>query len=274
MKRPLFILHPAKQFLILFFLAACQLAPSPTPTPPPTLAPHFTATLPAPTVAPSPAPPTETSTPEATPEGTPAAAATPDPNLGVGEVLYEDKFDGASRWNWFRESEAVIFAVGGGQLNAVMMQGNVGSRFTAREDLKIGDQQLRVTTRANLCYPRDEYGVMFRLIVDSLKNYYGYIFKLNCEGQARVELLQNVQTTPLVDWTASPVIVPGAPAENTLMVWMAKDQFHFYVNDKYVFSLTDKTYAEGFYAFYIRDRTNGGESVSFDDLVVREVKLP
>jgi len=58
------------------------------------------------------------------------------------------------------------------------------------------------------------------------------------------------------------------------MIWMAKDQLHFYVNDKYLFSVTDATYAEGFYGFYLRDRTNGGESVSFVNLVAKEVKLP
>jgi len=68
--------------------------------------------------------------------------------------------------------------------------------------------------------------------------------------------------------------VSGAPAENTLMIWMAKDQFHFYVNDKYLLSLQDATLAEGFYGFYVRDRTNGGESVSFSDLAAKEVKLP
>ena len=272
MKRSTAFLLPST-FFLLVLLAACQLNPPAVP-PSPTLTPRFTATFLAPTVTPSPAPPAETFTPEATLEEALAAAATPDPNLGVGAVLYEDQFDSTTRWNWLRESEAVMFSVAGDQLNAVMMQGNVGPRFSAWEHLKIGDQQLRVTARANLCYARDEYGVMFRLVVDSLKNYYGYIFKLNCEGLARVELLENAQATPLVDWTASPAIVSGAPAENTLMVWMAKDQFRFYVNDKYVFSLTDKRYAEGFYGFYIRDRTNGGESVSFDDLVAREVKLP
>ncbi len=272
MKRSTAFLLPST-FFLLVLLAACQLNPPAIP-PSPTLTPQFTATLLAPTITPSPTPPTGTSAPEATPAETLAAAATPDPRLGVGAVLYEDKFDNTTRWNWLRESEDVMFSVAGDQLNAVMTQGNVGSRFSAWEHLNIGDQQLRVTARANLCYARDEYGVMFRLVVDSFKNYYGYIFKLNCEGLARVELLENAQVTPLVDWTASPAIVPGAPAENTLMVWMAKDQFHFYVNDKYLFSLTDKSYAEGFYGFYIRDRTNGGESVSFDDLLAREVKLP
>jgi hypothetical protein len=76
-----------------------------------------------------------------------------------------------------------------------------------------------------------------------------------------------------VDWTASAAIVPNAPAENTLMVWAAQDQFHFYVNDKYLFSVSDKTFADGTLGFYIYDRTNGGESVSFSNLTVKAVKV-
>jgi hypothetical protein len=253
-------------------LAACQI--NPTPTPPPTAAPQFTATLPAPSVTPPPAPPTATLAPVATPTPAATATATADPNFGVGDVVYEDKMDFSSGWGWSFQDAAATFSMAGGQLNAVMQQPNVGPRFSMRDDLRVGDQQLRVTARTNLCYERDEYGLMFRFQLTTSQNYNGYIFKLNCGGQARVELLRDEQITVLVDWTPSPAIVPGAPAENQLMVWVAQDQFHFYANDQYLFSLKDATYAEGLYGFYIRDRTNGGESVSFDDLVAKAVKLP
>jgi hypothetical protein len=274
MKRAASFLLPASFFLFVL-LAACQLAPSPTP-PTPGLATPFTATPPPASAAPSstaPAP-AATSTPETPSAETPAGAPTPDPGLGVGDVLYADPLDGSTGWGWKFEDAAAMFSVGGGQLNAVMKQANVGPRFSLRGDLNFGDQQLSATARANLCYERDEYGVMFRFVHTASNNYNGYIFKLNCGGAARVELLRDEQITVLVDWTPSAAIVAGAPAENKLLVWMAKDEFRFYVNDRYLFSLNDPTYAEGFCGFYIRDRTNGGESVSFDDLAVREVRLP
>jgi len=272
MKRSLICLLPAA--FCLLFLAACQLNPTaPVLTP--------TQTLPPVDATPSPVRPTATLTPPSAPTNTPEAAAptpavtpTPDPNLGVGDVVYEDKMDFSSGWDWAFEDAAAMFSIAGEQLNAVMKQANVGPRFSVWDDLRVGDQQLRVTARANLCYERDEYGVMFRFTLTASSNYNGYIFKLNCGGAARVEFTRDEQITVLVDWTPSAAIVPGAPAENTLMVWAAKDQFHFYVNDKYMFSMKDATYAEGFYGFYIRDRTNGGESVSFDDLGVKAVTLP
>ena len=270
---------------LTLFLAACGrgTAPAPTaaetPPPAPTSAQAPSATPPAalPTVAATPsAPPTASPTPSAAFTPAPNATVTPDPNLGVGEVIYEDKLDGTSGWGWGFADDTVAFSISGGKLNAVMTKPNVGHRFVASPDtVKVGDQQVRVTATTNICYEKDEYGLMFRGRVDAGDNYEVYVFKLNCGGSARVELLlKGKAALPLVDWTASPAIVGGAPAQNTLMVWMAKDQFHFYVNDKYLFSMKDATFAEGFYGFYVRDRTSGGESVSFDHLVARAVKLP
>jgi hypothetical protein len=259
------------------FLVACQLGLKTTMAPPPTMtAPPPMGLIPTVTpVAPTASPGVVTAL-LATATPLPVVTATPDPNLGVGDVVYEDKLNGQSGWGWgYLEQDVATFSTAGGQLDAVMLKPNVGPRFSISPDtLKIGDQQVRVTARANLCYNLDEYGLMFRIGADPAGNYLGYVFKLNCAGAARVETLRGTSAEVLVDWTPGPAIVSGAPAENTLMVWMVKNQFHFYVNDKYLVSLTDSTFAEGFYGFYVRDRTNGGESVSFTNLVAKAVTLP
>ncbi|MGH2523493.1 MAG: hypothetical protein ACRDH2_13395 [Anaerolineales bacterium] len=263
-------------------VAACG-AGQATNTPPPT-----EATQAGPVAAPSldspppvlltPTPRLVTVVPSPTLGRTPTPAdvpATPDPNQGVGDVIYEDKLDGSTGWDWAALSdEAASFSISGGQLNAVMMQPNLGPRFTVGPEVKIGDQQVSVIARANLCYENDEYGLMFRFSLTTSRNYNGYIFKLSCGGQARLELMRDEQTIVLVDWTPSPAIVRGAPAENRMLVWAAQAEMRFYVNDKYLFSANDPTYSAGFYGFYLRDRTAGGLSVSFADLVAREVRAP
>jgi hypothetical protein len=243
-------------------IAVASLAPSPTP--------EIIATVTAPPRTAG--PPTPTFAIPLTPLA--AAAATPDPNLNVGGILYADALDGSSDFDWALSAESVTFAIGGGQLNAVMTRANVGGRFVAREDVSGGDQRVSVTARANLCYDLDEYGLLFRGVRDSLNNYHYYLFKLTCGGSLRVELIQNVDVTVLVDWTPSPAIVPGAPAENTLIVWAAKGQMHFFVNDRYIASAQDDTLPSGFWGFYVRDRTSGGESISFVNLAAREVTAP
>lgn len=267
------------------FISACQLGVRQTIVPPvaTTSAPVVVSTVqgegPAPTLtAPPPTAtlPPPSATPSVSDTPAPAASPTPDPNLGVGEIVYEDKLNGQGEWGWgYTEDGAATFSTAGGQLDAVMVKPNIGPRFSISADtLQISDQQVRLTIRPNLCFDLDEYGLMFRLGTDAAGNYQGYVFKLKCGGGARVEILRGTQAEVLLDWTASPAIVPGAPAENTLMVWMVGDQFNFYVNDTYLASLANPAFTTGFYGVYLRDRTNGGESVSFTNLVAREVKLP
>jgi hypothetical protein len=204
----------------------------------------------------------------------PTEPPTPDPEEGVGAVVYEDDFEGKSGWAWpYVEDDIAAFSLGGSRLNAVMKVGNIpGGRIVGGPPtLQIGDQQLQVTSLTNLCYAKDEYGVLFRantLATD------GYLFKLSCEGKARVEALHSLRPAVVADWTASPAIVSGAPAENTLLVWAAGDQLRFFVNGRLLFSVTDNTFAQGTYGFYALDRTSGGESVSFGHLVVKAVSLP
>jgi hypothetical protein len=205
---------------------------------------------------------------------TPTEPPTPDPELGVGETTYEDEFEGEAGWYWsYPENEVAAFSLGGQRLNAVMKVGLAGGgRLVAGPPgMWVGDQQLQVTALTNLCYAKDEYGVLFRANAAATD---GYLFKLNCEGKARAEVLKNLKPAVLADWTASPAIAPGAPAENTLLVWAGGSQLHFFVNGRHLFSAVDQTFTNGTYGFYIYDRTSGGASVSFDDLVVRSVVTP
>ncbi|MCC6192787.1 MAG: hypothetical protein IT318_27520, partial [Anaerolineales bacterium] len=98
-----------------------------------------------------------------------------------------------------------------------------------------------------------------------------YLFKLRCGGAARFELARGSEITTLVDWTPSEAINAGAPADNTLLVWMAGGEFRFYANDQYLFSAQDATLTEGFFGLYLYDRTAGGMTVYFEDLVSRAV---
>jgi hypothetical protein len=204
----------------------------------------------------------------------PTEPPTPDPDQDVGAVLYADEFNGENGWRWPSvEDDIAAFSLGGNRLNAVMKVGNLagGRTVAGQPSLQISDQQLQVTSLTSLCYAKDEYGVLFRANAAATD---GYLFKLSCEGRARVEALHNLRPAVLVDWTASPAIMPGAPAENTLLVWAGRDQLQFFVNGKYLFSVVDKTYVQGTYGFYIFDRSSGGESVGFGHLVVKAVSLP
>jgi hypothetical protein len=277
----------ARILLIVCFsltLAGCVVTAE-TPTPLPTSVPTQTAPTGSPSATPEAiASPASTEAPTATPsptvtasptiEPSPTTPPTPDPNLNVTDtILYADNFDGKSGWFWTFADDVAQFEARDGQLNVATKQTNGSWRFVYRDDVKGGDQQLLVTAKVVDCSADDEYGLLFRGQTQN-EAINTYVFKLNCNGAARVERLQGTDVFLLKDWQTSPAIRFGPGAENKLVVWAQKDQFNFYANDQYLFSLTDSTLAEGFYGFYLRDVTAGTMSLAFTGMVVKEVKAP
>ncbi len=263
-------------------LAACraQTQPASVPTQPiPTntavVNPTTPVIIPTVTLQPTDAPEPTATLPPA-PTATPAIPPTPDPNEGVGDVVFRDNLDGTGGWYWTFEDDAASFraSLEEGQLNGTARQSGTW-RFTISPDtVKVGDQQIRVSAHTNVCADADEYALLFRGAVDPEGNYTFYTFKLRCNGAARLEILKGSDVTVIVDWTSSPAIKPGAGADNTVTVWAHKDQMRFYVNDQYLFSAQEATLAEGFYGFLLYDRTNGNMSVSWQGLEAKAVTLP
>lgn len=270
-------------------LAACGRQATPTPFILPTQAPPTETTVVVvptdsviaptvtaqPTSTATPAPPT--ATPTLTTPPTATVPPTPDPNEGVGEVVFSDALDGTGNWYWTFEDEAASFGVSGEQkqLNTVAKQSGTWRFVISNDTVKVGNQQIRVNAHTNVCAEADEYAVLFRGNVEPETNAYSfYGFKLGCDGTARLELMQGNNVTVLVDWTTSPAIKPGANADNAITIWANKDQMRFYVNDQYLFSAQDATLADGFYGFFLYDRTNANMSVSWKGLEAKAIKLP
>ena len=202
-----------------------------------------------------------------------AAPATPDSNEAVGDAVYQDKLDGTGGWFWTFADEVATFGVVDGKLKGVMKAANSGWRFTISPDtLQLGSQQVSLNSHTVACGPNDEYGLMLRVKPDQSDSLFsGYLLKLRCSGQASFDVISGTARRALVDWTASPAIKTGAPADNTLLVWSAGSEFRCYVNGQYLFTANDSTLKAGFYGIYLYDRTAGGETVIFDTLAARAV---
>lgn len=265
-------------------LSACTLGQTQPPSPTPPTLPPVTPTEAVPTDTPAPAtetapPPTatETATPTETDSPTPTTESTPDPERGVGEVVFEERFEGATGWNWgFIEDDVVSFQRDGDQLTATMFESGSGWRATiGPPGIVIGDQQTRLTIGTESCANGDEYGLIFRSAFDEDESTFdGYVFAINCAGQVQVSELDDSQRTVLLNWQPSGAINAGAPTDNTLLIWAADEEFNFYVNDEYIGTVSDDRYSQGGYGLYLWDRSGGGASVVYDDLIVREVELP
>jgi hypothetical protein len=272
-------------------LSACLGRSQPTATATPL--PLFTATEPgvaatATLAAPATAAPGETAGPTQAPTdtaiaasatplviatATPAASPTPDSNEAVGDVVYQDKLDGQSGWFWTFSDDVANFGVVDGKLKGVMKTANSGWKFVGGPTtIQLGSQQASLNAHIVNCGPNDEYGLMFRVKPEESDSLYdGYLFKLRCSGAASFDVITGTNRKAIVDWTPSPAIKTGAPADNTLLVWAAGSEFRFYANGQFLFSASDSALSAGFYGIYLNDRTAGGETVMFDTLMAKAV---
>ena len=222
-------------------IVACQGAPAATEDSPTSAIPTETQASPATetplavsaSATPEPSPtgtftvePTHTDTPVAT--DTPAAPATPDPNQGVGDLIYDERFDGSLGWGWGYSDDVVAFTPKDGAVTAVTTQGDAGWRVTIGPGANWLDQQITLTADVTACTESDEYGLLYRGALDdqtSILN--GYVFKVTCGGLASVEVLRDNQPSVLVEPTPAQANPTG---ENILTVWAARGEMRFYVN--------------------------------------------
>jgi hypothetical protein len=224
--------------------------------------------------------PQPTSTPTFQPTSTsthqPPVTATPDPNQNLGGLRFEDRLDGSSGWLWgYTEEGVVTFSVDNGSVLARLEGKNKGWRVSMGPDsFNAGDQQAQLQVRTQVCGDQDEWGLFFRGALSSDNKFSGYVFRLNCAGQASVVLINNSKSTTLLNWTSVSAAKNGADVENTLLAWAGKNELRFYVNDMYVGTVNDATYTSGEYGLYVNDRTNGNAQFRFYDLRVYDVNLP
>jgi len=272
--------------LVAVVLAACQVGPADTPVvptglptdtaeavlptetarPTETTAPHVTETPTATTTA------TATSTATAAPTETPVVPATPDPNEGAGEPVYDESFDGTLGWGWGFTDDAVAFTSGDGAVTAKTSLGDAGWRVTIGPGASWLDQQVTLKTDTLACTESDEFGVLFRGALDDETGFLnGYVFKITCGGRAAVEVLRDNQPSVLVEPVEAQVNPTG---ENILTVWAGRSQLRFYVNGVYLATAEDSTFTTGRLGLYVRDRNGGGMEVKFTQLIVRQVTPP
>jgi hypothetical protein len=214
--------------------------------------------------------PTETPNTEITPTET--IPATPDPNQGLGGLRYEDRFDGSSGWGWGYFEDAVTFSLDAGGVLAAFQEANQGWRISLGPDgVIVGNQQVLLKALPEVCSEKDEFGLLYRGTFTENNQFNGYVFKLNCAGQAKVDRLEDNDGTTLLGWTAVEGLDAVAGSEITFLVWAGGEEMRFYVNDTYVGAVSDSTYKSGQYGIFAQDRTNGNALFLFTSLQVFDV---
>lgn len=226
---------------------------------------------PLPTLSPTPSPvPTETIVwfpPTATPTYIPTLTRTPTPDLrpAQGAVIFEDDFSTGEAWS-LKTTPGGSAAVANNHITLALSNPN-SFLFTTRTEPTLGDFYAEITANPNLCSSQDEYGLMVR--TSARLEYYRFV--LTCDGQAKLAKVGRNSSQIIVPLMRYPIIPGAAPSSSRMAVWASGEQIRFFVNDQYLFSITDKSLYQGTLGVFVRTIGEQAISVNFSDLIVREI---
>lgn len=221
---------------------------------------------PAPTATPLPSP-TDTPTivwfpptPTFTPFPTVAVSPTPDLRSGIGKLLLQDDFRDPDPWSTSNDNEASA-SVSKGSINLSLKSAD-DYLLSTRNGPVFGDFYAEITATPNFCHGEDEYGFIVRDLDGD-----HYRLALSCDGRVKVDRSYRGLSRQ-AGWLQSAVIPDVTPSSSRLQIWAAGSQMRFFVNDLYLFAITDSLLYKGTIGVFVHTSGKGDVSVSFSDLKI------
>jgi hypothetical protein len=206
-------------------------------------------------------------TTEADSTAEPVATRTPKPGTGAATspILYSDDFDNEQSSDFTAETNASsVYKFVDGAYQITVTKPKLLSWATMKGDY--GDAA--ITVDANIDGPpASAAGLIFHYQDD--KNF--YIYSVDGEGRYELDVYKNDKPITLIPWTESAAIKP-AGERNSLRVETSGDTIRLYVNDTLLDEVSDSTIANGKAALVVNTFDDANVTVTFDNLVVRDVK--
>jgi hypothetical protein len=235
-------------------LSAClpltPLPPTETPTPTQT-------TIPTPTIVWFP--------PSATPTQTAFATPTPIPDMkpGIGARIFSDNFSDELNWDTAVSDQAS--AIISRNRLSLAVQPNIYIA-SLRRGSTLKDFYAELTARPSLCRGDDNYGLIVRAI-----GTYFYRFVLSCNRMVYVERINSGVKLIIFEPALSGDAPAGAPGEVKIGLWASGHEMRLFLNDRFQFSVVDKSFPNGALGLFARSAGDTPMSVTFSDLTVYDV---
>ncbi|HZW04785.1 MAG TPA: hypothetical protein VFF68_12705, partial [Anaerolineaceae bacterium] len=187
---------------------------------------------------------------------------TADMRPGLGAQILSDPFLNTSYWPTYRLSAGSV-GYGNGELTLAVHQPD-GLLSSLRKETVLDDYYLEVTVEPSLCRGADNFGLLFR----SASEWNTYRFVVSCDGQTRVERVRNGSVYPLKDWSAGVMLLPTSTSAIRLGLLAAGEEFRFFIDDVYQFSVRDPIFTSGQVGLFARSASESALTVSFQDLTI------
>lgn len=189
--------------------------------------------------------------------------ATPEMNPGIGALILEDDFSDFASWDT-AVSDQGSAAISRNRLTVVVQPGIYLASM--RHDLAVGNFYAAITARTSLCRGEDNYGLIIRAAGNSF-----YRFVLSCNGFVHVERIKNGTKLIIYEAVPSGDAPLGAPGEVQIGLWAVVGEMRLFLNGRFQFSITDKSFPSGGFGVYARSMGDTPVAVTFSDLTVYDV---
>jgi hypothetical protein len=214
------------------------------------------------------APPTSTIVwfpPSATPTllAFPTYTATPEMSPGIGALALSDDFSDDTVWDTAASSQGSA-AISRNRLSLAVQPGVYLASL--RRDGTLGDFYAEITARLSLCRGDDSYGLIIRAA-----GTYFYRIVLSCNRMVHVEKINSGVRLVIQEPVASGDAPQGAPGEVRIGIWAAGSEMRLFLNERFQFSIIDKTFPSGAFGVFVRSAGDTPVSVTFSDLTVYDV---
>jgi len=193
----------------------------------------------------------------------PTYTATAEMNPGIGSKILTDNFSDDSVWDT-AVSDQGSATISRNRLS-LAVQPNI-SIASLRRGITLNDFYAEITARPSLCRGDDNYG----LIVRATGTYF-YRFVLDCNRMVYVERINSGVKLILFNPVASGDAPAGAPGEVKIGIWAVGSEMRLFFNDRFQFSIIDKSFPSGALGVFARSAGDTPMSVTFSDLTVYDV---
>ncbi|MEP7199295.1 MAG: hypothetical protein ABI874_05700, partial [Chloroflexota bacterium] len=192
----------------------------------------------------------------------------PTPGAGSTQVIFTDNFSGKCSLPEPDDDKHTFKCESG---SYTMLNKTGTSRWVYYTDVEYDDSVIEADAHAVSGPPFVEYGIVFRMTDDG-KSFYG--FTLTRDGKYTVWRCESPCTdstdfVDLISYTVSNAVKAGT-ATNHIKIVAQGNQIAMYVNDQWLNTVTDSTFASGTLGFFLNSRDPNGKA-AFDNLTVSQI---
>lgn len=139
-----------------------------------------------------------------------------------------------------------------------------GYLYSIRKEPTLSDFFAEITANPRICRGLDQYGLLVRASSD----YEFYRYAITCDGRTKLDKWFNGTASSPQHLMYGISIPAGAPSTSRISVLAIGETLHFYANDQFQFTVTDRSLTSGTIGVFAHASGDELMTVIYTDLVV------